>query len=163
KDALSRTRGGRATLVWSPPGAFDGRLSHTYLDVDSNVARFVGETDTVSRYDRKILDDVERGQSIRINQTILELNWEMDWAVLSSESYYAESANVEEALDQDSSPVDEAWQRTDINFNKLFNTELRLASTGNDFWDWIAGVYYANTRADTDVINVDMTLTDLSG
>lgn len=151
-DVLARTRGGRATLVWAPEGRFDGRLSHTYVESDSNAAERTGETATMSRYKRQMLDDQARQLNMRINQTVLELNWDMDWAVLTSQSYFGSSA-IGELKDQDYTAAAFSRMRTDINLNKLFNTELRLASVGNERWDWIGGLYYASTNSETRVGN----------
>lgn len=151
QDPLRRGRGARATLLWLPADLpIDARLSHTYFEVNNNVPSRFSETDTVSRYDRKNLGDEPRYEANRFNQTILEVNYHMDWATLTSQSLFAHGSN-RERLDFDYTDIPQRVQDTHINFNKLFNTELRLASSGNEFWDWMAGIYYANNRADTNV------------
>lgn len=160
-DQLSRTKSGRATFLWEPGNFFSGRLSHLYSEYDSNESRFIAAVepgspvpglpvDGVSPFERKDFSNFARDAEVRINQTILEMNVDLDWATLTSQSYYAESTN-DELYDEDSTPLDDAARNTQINLAALFNTEIRLASSDNDFWNWMVGIYYADTDSKTTV------------
>ncbi|WP_187276335.1 TonB-dependent receptor [Parahaliea maris] len=160
-DQLSRTKSGRVTFLWEPGDMFSGRLSHLYSEYDSNESRFIAgvepgspipglPSEGISPFERQDFSNFPRDANVRINQTIAELNFDFDWAVLTSQTYHATSTN-DEFYDADSTPIDDAYRNTQINLSKLFNTELRLASSDNDFWNWMVGVYYANNDSRTTV------------
>ena len=154
RNQFVRTSAGRATLLWEPEAPFSGRLSLTHVDYrgDQSSAYAEGPVQGISRYQRIELSEQPRLFASRFNQVILELNYDFDWAVLTSQSYYADGTN-DEIKDVDRTPVYASVQDTNIIFNQAQNQELRLTSSGNDFWDWIVGGYYSRAAADTDVEN----------
>lgn len=173
-DQLERNKSGRITFLWTPGDLFTGRLSHTYTEWDSNIPLYFAEVEPGTNpilglppegsdlFERKNFDDQLNLRKVRINQTIAELNFNLDWATLTSQTYYAESTN-DEIIDKDATPFPGDVQTLSINFGKLFNQELRLTSSDNDFWDWIVGVYYADTAALTNVNSLGFTATAPSG
>lgn len=164
EQQLSRTKAGRITVLWEPEGMFSSRLSHTYAEYDSNQSRWISEvapganpmldlpTAGSSIFDRKDFSNIPRRFDTHVNQTILEVNADLDWAVITSQSYYGESVNTE-LLDNDGTPYDADTQFAKSNLTKLFNQEFRIASVGNDVWDWMMGVYYASNQSLTSVTN----------
>lgn len=156
-DPIDRTSSGRATWVWDPNAyGFDMRFSYTYANRGSSVDIDVAETldsrwgEQLSPYDRTSLANQEYRTDIEFNQGIYEFNYDFDIFYLTYQTYYAEATN-DATGDLDRTPLDSQVQQTDINFSKLFNNEIRLASEGNEVWDWIAGVYTATTGGKTPV------------
>ncbi|MAL96643.1 MAG: hypothetical protein CME40_16340 [Haliea sp.] len=150
RDQLARTESLRATVLWEPGSAVSGRLSHSYVEWDSNNSEWISDGQGVEAVDRVDLSDRPRHIRARMNQTIGELNIEIGNTVLTSQTYHATSTNDDDK-DTDVTGVDDSWQTAEINFSKVFSQELRLASSGNDRWDWITGLYYGHNNSSTTV------------
>lgn len=152
-ESMSRTSGGRMTLLWEPGNDFSLRLSHTHVEnTPPGISQVAGNG--IDAEDRRSIIDLKRESNIRVDTTILGLEWDMGWASLISQSLYAESTNTS-IEDTDATDVSEQSEAVALNFVPIFNQELRLESLGNERWDWMLGAYYQRTRMDADVISKD--------
>lgn len=150
RDQLTRTESLRGTVLWEPDNGFSGRLSHSYVEWDTNGSEWISDGRGVEATDRVDLSDRPRHIRARLNQTIAEMNVELGNTVLTSQTYYGESTNDDDK-DVDVTEVDDSWQTAEINFSKVLNQELRLSSSGNERWDWINGIYYGHNNSSTTV------------
>jgi len=158
-DPKARTRSGRVVVLWEPAGSkFDLRLYYQYLENTSAIPVTIGDTlddrwgVNLDPFDRVALDDTPRDLNIRYSQAVAEANYDFGEVTLSYLGYYAESTN-DSVADQDFTPVADSVREVNINLNGLTNHEFRLTSGGDDFWDWIVGIYYGKSKGDSKVDN----------
>jgi len=151
RDLENETTAFRAIALWEPADNFDLRLSYhditDQFDIDPTVEGVGIQAD-----DRRSVADFKSEMENQTDYTILESNYtfDNDWVV----TFVASDQNnrVPRYWDQDASPVQAREQFVDSVVDDVQVYELRLASQGNDFWDWTAGAFYQDTDAYTDVV-----------
>ena len=151
-DQLSRSKSGRVTMLWKPLDIWDVRLSYTHIDMDSNASAAAVRANGYETYDRVDQSELARFTRARYSQTVLQTNLDLDDYVLTYQGFYATGTN-RELEDQDFTSQPLTYQDNQNRFNYMQNHELRIASSGNDFWDWINGLYYGRSKATVTVDN----------
>lgn len=140
-EFLQRTESGRFSVLWTPTDSFDAHIVHTYTDRNSNNANFVVGNGLTAK-DRVSAGSVESVRQERINTTVLTLNWNLDFADFTSQSYYSESDLVIPSQDADNTPTDYQVSAATGDV-RTYNHEFRLSSLDNDNWDWVIGSYHS--------------------
>lgn len=150
RDNVSYGSGGRFIMAWNVTDNFDLRLSYNHqrskVDIDPVV-----EGNGIDYDDRKAVADFASYYEELSRITVLDMNWLLpaDLELTSISSY--QTNTVERFWDGDFSQVQGQEQKVVSDVYSVWNTELRLASQGNDRWDWIAGLYYQQSLGDTPV------------
>ena len=147
----------RVAMRWSPSDSFDGTLTY-YLQDQESGGRNINSADALG------IGDYESGlrfeePSDRKNQLLaLELIADLGFAELTSATGYSE---YEESGSRDQTdllitleysyeafPSFSAFTQEDVDENR-FNQELRLVSTGDGPFSWIAGAFYNQLETDS--------------
>jgi iron complex outermembrane receptor protein len=146
----SETRGARGVLLWQPGDSFDLRLSYNYVEAEKDIDSIVQGAD-LDFEDRKAVNEYAATSDERHSQAVLEINWELpnEWLLTSVSSY--QRSKLKRDYDSDQSDVLGQNQYVVSDIDGTYNQELRLQSTGNEFWDWTAGVFYQDSDAETPV------------
>ncbi len=150
RDLKNDTTAFRAVLLWEPADNFDLRLSYHDItdkfDIDPTV-----EGNGIQAKDRNAVAEYKSDMENQADFTILETNYtfDNDWVVTLVAS--DQNSRVPRHWDQDASEVRSRQQYVDSVVNDVQVYELRLASQDSDFWNWIVGAYYQDTKAHTDV------------
>ncbi len=149
----------RAAALWSPSENFNAQLSYMWQDDHTGGRR--QESTGINEVTGKKYKDYEYGavqkepSDREVQLTALEMEMGLGFATLtSSTSYYGENG----VGDSDNTgyygrngwfyyygssprPIAKAHRFYDAS---AFTEELRLVSTGDNFVDWLAGLYYTN-------------------
>lgn len=149
KHAESKTKAYRVVMLWEPTNNFDTRLSwhHIKDDVDADP---VVEGAGLDFDDRIALAEFDSTYKNKAKFLILESNYTLtnDWVATFSYSY--QDASIDRYFDQDATNVQARQQYVPSpTENNIY--ELRLASQGNDFWDWTIGAYHGDAESNTEV------------
>lgn len=75
-----------------------------------------------------------------VNNATLRLDWDLDWATLTSVTGYVDYT-VDERTDTDAAGIDAFTNKKDQSFDQ-FSQEIRFTSPGGEFIDWIGGAYF---------------------
>jgi len=156
----NQTKAFRAVALWEPADNFDLRLSYhditDHFDIDPTV-----EGAGIQAKARESVADYESKMENQTDYTILETNYTFtnDWVL----TFVASDQNnrVPRYWDQDATAIQAREQYVDSVVNDVQVYELRLASQGNDYWDWIVGAFYQDTDAHTDVVADTWTTTGI--
>jgi outer membrane receptor protein involved in Fe transport len=136
----------------APGNAFFGL---TYPQIAGIVGQLTGQAigsdDGVQDYHRNT--NIDESSDNEVNNATLRLNWDLDWATLTSVTGYVEY-EVDEWTDADGAGIDAFTIAKLETFDQL-SQEIRFTSPGGEFFDWIAGGYYQtwdlNHRSDFQV------------
>ncbi|WP_170150186.1 TonB-dependent receptor [Parahaliea mediterranea] len=142
--------GGRVVVSWVPSDVFDLRLSYTQNESDLDVDQVL-YGNGIDVEDRVALGGDNSWLESRSKYAVLEMNYTLpnDWILTSVSSYQEDK--IEQFLDYDFVAVRGGTQYVPSDVSPVKNTELRLASIGNDLWDWTAGLFYAESKSLTGV------------
>lgn len=140
------TWGARAALRWEPTERLRLDLTHAMQDVQIDSEPFT-EPVAGSYHQERPLDAFEQGgQHERLDITSAVLNYDFDAVSLVSATNWVE---MERAADQDITFLAEAsfdvavpWALRDRSRGELFSQEIRVNSTGDGAFQWIAGAFY---------------------
>jgi len=163
------TGAGRFQLLWQPTESFKGVLNLHAWDVDGTARVFranilkPGEGGVIDGFEQdKIAIDGRNVQEISSYGGLLRFDWDWGFATLTSITGFEKIDNMYSRGD-----IDGGWINGDqsgpgfIPFYSetadgipnldQFTQELRLASNGNGFIDWLVGAYYFDEdfRAET--------------
>jgi len=108
------------------------------MAVGQLVGQDVGSDDGTQDY-RRNTNIAERSDN-EVNNVTLRLDWDLNWATLTSVSGYVDYT-IDEATDTDAAGIDAFRQKKDESFDQ-FSQEIRLTSPGGEFFDWIGGAYF---------------------
>ena len=149
KDVETETTAYRVVMLWEPTDAFNFRLSWHDIADDADTDPVV-EGKGIDFDDRIAMADFDSTYENRAEFLILETNYIFanDW--MATLSYSNQDSSIDRYFDQDATEVQAREQHvpspTEDNMY-----ELRLASQGNDFWDWTVGGFYSDSDSTTRV------------
>jgi iron complex outermembrane receptor protein len=149
KDAETETKAYRVVMLWEPTNNFDARLSWHHIKDDADADPVV-EGQGLDFDDRIALAEFDSSYENKAKFLILESNYTFanDWVATFSYSY--QDASIDRYFDQDATAVQAREQYVPSpTENNIY--EMRLASQGNDLWDWTVGAYYGDADSDTGV------------
>ena len=149
KHAESKTKAYRLVMLWEPTGNFDARLSWHHIKDDADADPVI-EGAGIDFDDRIALAEFDSTYKNKAKFLILETNYTLanDWVATFSYSY--QDAAIDRYFDQDATAVIARQQYVPSpTKNNIY--EMRLASQGNDFWDWTVGAYYGDADSNTGV------------
>jgi len=155
RDATSA----RASLSWQLNDALGAGFVYQYFDRDYKNPHSLSGTDslglrpTLAANDRKGFGRTDNPGDFEYDLYNLTLNWAISESLeLSSVTgYYETDKNHEEQRDRAAYFPDPQAPSTQLSSTKFedFAQEIRLASSGNDFWDYMLGAYYQDRETDT--------------
>jgi outer membrane receptor protein involved in Fe transport len=151
KDLEVDTWSGRAVLLWEPGDRFSTRLLYQRIEDEIDVDLVV-EGNGIDYTDRAAVNDFDSRLENTMELAVLEFNLEFanNWTLTSISSH--QDNTVDRWWDSDGSEIQAEEQIVFSNLRDTWNTELRLASVGNDSrLDWTVGGYYQDSKADTEV------------
>ncbi len=165
------TGAGRLQLLWSPTDTFDALLNLHAWDVDGTARVFranilrPGEGGVIDGFEQdEVFLDGRNSQDISSYGGLLRFDWNLGAATVTSITGFEKIDNMLSRGDIDGGygavfappsgpgfipfPSESADGIPDLD---QFTQELRIASNGNDFIDWLVGAYYFSEdfQADT--------------
>lgn len=155
--ASSNSRAGRINLNWLPNDDLEVSLTHEYLERFTDGLEAVEGSDQSSSgdpllgsFDRISLQEGQSDVVQRHNITALEFNWLTYDHVLTSLTGYQ---NVKNFAFRDTDignnfPGFEQNQLVDSSF-EVWTQEFRITNDSPDFWEYIFGAYYNESRSFT--------------
>ena len=148
-DLENETTAYRVVGLWTPTGNFDLRLAYWRIEDDNDLDPMV-QGNGFDVNDRTAVADSKSFLKNRTDLWALESNYVFanDWIMTFAAS--DQDSTVKRPYDEDASEV---FAQT-IYTGSPVDTEtyeLRLASQGNTFWDWTAGVFYFESDTFTEV------------
>lgn len=148
-NSESKTKAYRIVMLWEPTTDFDTRLSWHHIKDDADADPVV-EGAGLDFDDRIALAEFDSTYKNKAKFLILESNYTFanDWIATLSYSY--QDASIDRYFDQDATDV-QARQQYVPSPTKNNIYEMRLASQGNDFWDWTIGAYHGDAESNTGV------------
>jgi len=176
-DQENETKSARLSTVWQVTDTFNAELIYQWLDNDIDDPKAMTGTDalnvrpTLKADDNIALAPTNNQGSFNIDALAnLIMNWEvMDHEVTGIVAYQDTSKDYFDEVDRANTinsvepPASEApTYQTSTTDTESWSYELRLASSGNDFWDYMVGVYYKDQNTDT-VFNANAVRLDVLG
>lgn len=150
KDHENETKAFRVVALWEPSDNFD--LRFVYHDIDDEIdGDLVVRGNGLDFDDRIAVGDFDAVTENETDLAILEMNYTFanDWVATFVGSY--QNNLIERTYDQDGSEVQAREQFVSSPVEDVENYELRLASQGNEFWDWTIGGFYQDSPSTTEV------------
>ena len=155
RDAVSA----RLTALWQVSDALDATFVYQYFDREyENPAGLAGSDNqgrgpTLVPTDREGLGRTDNPGDFTYDLYNLSFNWDIgeNLQLSSVTGYYTTEKNHWEQRDRAGYFPDPAATSTQLSYTEFddFVQELRLASLGNDFWDYMVGAYYQDRQTDT--------------
>jgi iron complex outermembrane receptor protein len=155
---------GRLSIGWSPSESFSADLTMQYLEreLDDVIALegtptgnstlqdpngLLRELDAFDRRGAVVgLEDAEDNTDADFLNTSLVLNWTLENHTVTSVTGYHETNSIRQYDNSlGNANTENVAGRFAIDERDDFSQELRLASDGNDNWDYMIGVYYENS------------------
>jgi iron complex outermembrane receptor protein len=148
-----KSYGGRASLLWKPDTKLSVRLSAQIQNLDVDAPSYV-EADPVTL--KPLYDGLTQSQylpafsNVKYRLYNATIEYDVGPATLTSATSYGEqlqsfradyTANLSAALGGPYVYFDQLTQ------NRKWTQELRLASNGGDFFEWLVGGYYTHENA----------------
>tara|TARA_R110002073_G_scaffold110461_3_gene246714 strand:- start:3424 stop:5742 length:2319 start_codon:yes stop_codon:yes gene_type:complete len=167
-DPEAEAKSGRLTANWLPSDDLDVTLVWQYLDryiEDSKAVSGVdslGERPTLNDDDRIALGKYNNFGEIKYDLANLLVNWTVGDLELASVTAYQNSdkpAGTENDRAHYVTNPEALTHQNTLTAVESYSQEFRLSSSGNDFWDYIVGVYY-NEQNTTTQFSSNTTLTD---
>ncbi|MDZ7782106.1 MAG: TonB-dependent receptor [Halioglobus sp.] len=137
-------------ILWEPTSDFNLRLIYHDIEDDFDIDPVV-KGQGLEFDDRIALADFASTMKNETDYAIAEINYTFanDWiATLAASS---QDNTITRIWDDDASPVQGSEQTVISKVTGLENYELRLASQGNDLWDWTVGAFYQESDSETPV------------
>ncbi len=156
-DAISRTSAGRATLKWLVSEKLDMRASYNYTE-NSGDFYTITEQNGYEADDRRAFGDAGGEIRVRDQHAIGQMNYALTDNITATLVTMYQELFTYRFFDSDRSAgpatatSTASTQDVRSNIGKVINSEFRIASTGNEMWDWITGVYYSTSDAKTPVV-----------
>jgi iron complex outermembrane receptor protein len=159
-DQEFETKSGRLSAVWDVTDTFSAEVIYQYLDQDKDDPKAMQGVDslgfrpTLQADDRKALGPTNDTADLNFDV----VNLIMDWEVLGHEltgivAYQDSTKKAQTETDRANSlpyfPSDAPSDQNSKTDTEATSYELRAASSGNDFWDYMAGIYYQDQNTDT--------------
>lgn len=151
KEGEVDTWSGRATLYWQASDRLDVSLMYQRIEDEIDVDQIV-DGNGFDYADREAVNDFDSYLENTMELGVLELNYGFDngWTLTSISSW--QDNELDRYWDSDQSEIRAQEQYVTSNLRDVWNSEIRLASTGdNDKLDWTIGAFYQDSEADTGV------------
>ncbi len=151
KDLERETTAFRVVALWEPNDVFNLRLAYHDIDEEADIDTVVKGNGL--RFDDRIsVSDFSSTMDGDTDYTILEMNYAIsDHMTATFVGSYQDNI-LQRDWDGDSSEVQGQEQFVLSEVTSMKNYELRLASQGNEFWDWTIGGYYQDAPSQTPVV-----------
>lgn len=140
----------RIVALWEPNDRFNLRLSYHDIEDDIDIDPVVKGAGI--EFDQRIaVADFASEMTNKSDYTIAELNYTFanDWVATFVAT--EQDNTITRLWDDDGSAVRGSEQTVISEVTGLRNYEFRLASQGNDFWDWTVGAFYQDSDSETPV------------
>jgi outer membrane receptor protein involved in Fe transport len=155
RDATSA----RLSLLWQMTDSLDADFVYQYFERDYKNPHSLSGTDSLGERpsleasDRKGFGRTDNPGDFEYDLYNLTINWALSDSLelTSVTGYYETEKNFEEQRDRAAyfpDPDANSTQFSNTQFED-FAQEIRLASSGNDFWDFMVGAYYQDRKTDT--------------
>ncbi|GAB5450370.1 MAG: TonB-dependent receptor [Halioglobus sp.] len=155
RDATSA----RLTLLAAPGDFVDGSFTYQYFERDYKNPHSLDGMDslgvrpTLEASDREGIGRTDNPGDFEYDLFNLTLNFALgdNLELTSVTGYYESEKNHEEQRDRAAyfpDPMATSTQFSNTTFED-FAQEIRLASSGNDFWDFMVGAYYQDRQTET--------------
>lgn len=151
KDVERETKAYRVVALWEPNDSFNLRLTYHDFEDDADIDTVV-KGNGLEFDDRIAVSNYDSTLHAETDYTILEMNYSISDTMTATFVGSYQDNVVQRDWDGDSSDVQGQEQYVLSDVTSLKNYELRLASQGNDFWDWTIGGYYQDAPSKTPVI-----------
>ncbi len=160
-----KTKSARLSTLWQVTDTFNAELIYQWLDNDTDDPKAMtgmdelGVRPTLKSDDRKALAPTNNAGEFDIDALAnLIMNWEvMEHEVTGIISYQDTTKHYQEEVDRansinsfDGTPTETPTNQNSVTDTKSTSYELRVASMGNDFWDYMVGLYYKDQNTDTE-------------
>ncbi len=152
----------RLSVNWVPTDDLDISLIYQYLDRETDDNRAVaGGGGLNQRSSLQADDDTALGKfnnfgNFESDITNLAINWYLGDLELTSVSAYQTSEKVSgtenDRANYITNPAALTHQLTTTNVDS-FSQELRLSSNGNEFWNYMVGLYYNDQKTSTEFVS----------
>ncbi len=167
-DPEGEAKSGRISANWLPVDDLDINLVYQYLDrdIDDNKAMSgvdgLGERPSLRDDDRIALGKYNNFGELEYDVANLLVNWSLGDFELASVTAYQNSdkyAGTENDRAHYITNPEALTHQNSRTRTESISQEFRLSSSGNDFWDYIVGVYY-NDQKTTTQFDANSTLTN---
>lgn len=155
----------RLSAAWQVTDNFKANFVYQYYDRDTERpaalrgSDALGQRPTLTVFDRVALAQSNEGATLEYDLYNLRLDWQLgDFDLVSVTGYNESTKNSFQendranytTLDGDYLSIDEAvTNQNSLTTAETLSQELRLSSSGNDFWDWMVGVFYLDQDTNT--------------
>jgi len=165
---------GRASLAWVPTETLDIHVKYEHGDFDRQSrptyvyqSEFAGQENNFGSVPFPMVGDpdkgagdVDGGLDIQTDVFAVTVNWDLEFATLTSISAYSyyESDGAAGNTDGAATP---AFSRATYEEYAQYSQEIRFVSPGGETIDWIAGAYYQQGELDISRQTVDLDFAQL--
>ncbi|WP_170287237.1 TonB-dependent receptor [Halioglobus maricola] len=160
---------GRASLQWVPLETLDVHMKYEHGDFDRQSrptyvyqSDFTGQETSLGGVPlptvgdpRKGAGDVDGGNEITTDVFAVTLNWDLEFATLTSISAYSYYESDGSTLNTDVTATP-ALSRTKYEEYTQYSQEIRFVSPGGETIDWIAGAYLQRGELEISSQTVDL-------
>ncbi|MEM9254602.1 MAG: TonB-dependent receptor [Pseudomonadota bacterium] len=159
-DQEHETSSARFSTTWNVNENMTAQLIYQYLDQDQDDPKAMQGTDllgvrpTLAADDRKALGKTNDNTTFEANIANLILDWQLlglEWTGIIGYQDSDKKSQTENDRADSLALVDipaPTFQTADTEVES-WTYELRAASNGNDFWDYMVGLYYQDQNTDT--------------
>jgi outer membrane receptor protein involved in Fe transport len=167
-DADQDATSARLSVSWAPTDTFDAHFTYQWLDNKRDGhsglegSDKLGERPSFKADDRKALGKTDNYGDLEYDIANLTLVWQLGDLELTSVTGYNDSTK-DSRTENDrafyvTNPDAPTWQNANTEVES-WSQEIRLASSDNDFWDYMFGVYYIDQETDTSFLaNTTLTI-----
>jgi iron complex outermembrane recepter protein len=146
-EQSQRTKAGRLTIAWYPIDTLSAVLAMDYLEREADpaedMAGILSDGSVVGAFDRKSLQEVDSDYFNRSQLATLTVNWDIaDHTVTSLSGYNKFESFIFEDLDVDNQRQGIVIEQFVPGTLDSFSQELRIASSENEVWEYMIGLYY---------------------
>ena len=152
-----RTLAGRFTVEWRPDDSWDITVMHQDVTSRDNFYRYLYGTSpysglTLTPDQRATLTNGPDNNAERQDITVWTVKYDLtdNIAVTYIGSWLDAYQGITDIYNDPTNTVPTWDQRTPPGYTlfRTHNEEMRIQSSGNDFWDWMAGWYYSVNKDD---------------
>jgi len=154
---------GRASLLFDASDKIEVIAKYEYGDFQGdNAPTVVYQSDQPLNFQGDpvfpIIDDRDRAafdladtKDVRTDVGVLTVNWDIDFATLTSISAYS-AYDLQRKQNSDQAVTAALHRTQDEDFDQ-YSQEVRLVSPGGETIDWIAGAYYEHSKLEVNRVN----------
>lgn len=167
-DPEVEAKSARLSTTWNVTDDFAAELSYQYFDRDSDDPAGISGTDSLSERptlkpeDETALASTNNEGEFDYDMVGLNMSWEVAGHELVSVTGWSDQTRkYHDEVDRANYVTDPqalTFQSSETK-QEIWSQELRLASSGNDFWDYMVGLYYLDQDVTADFLVNDTTTT----